>query len=261
MQTSRITWLSVLLVLLALTAAGFLATGEIETIRGAGIQRALPARVGPYVGHDVLFCQNEQCLRSFDARELENRTACPACGGRLDPVSLAERQALPPDTVIIKKQYGGIGLPAMMVSVVISSTEQKSIHRPQQCLPAQGFVIESQDVTDVPLPSNGALAVMLLHLRQRLTDFSGKVRSRDYDFGYWFTARHVNTPYHLERLARTAFDRVVYGRNYQWAYVSILCDDPGLSPARRRERLVDFIAALYPQLATSAPAAAQPVAQ
>jgi hypothetical protein len=70
-------------------------------------------------------------------------------GGAAD-LTLGERQALPPDTVILRKEYVGPGGDSTTVSVVLSGKEQKSIHRPQQCLPGQGYVIESSRTVSVP---------------------------------------------------------------------------------------------------------------
>ena len=56
-------------------------------------------------------------------------------------ISEAERKVLPRDTSIVKKVYVSPAGARMLVSYVIGGTSRASIHRPELCLPSQGFVM------------------------------------------------------------------------------------------------------------------------
>ena len=83
----------------------------------------------------------------------------------MDAWSLAERNILPADTAIAKKIFGDGRNTPVHVTVVLSGKEQKSIHRPQKCLPAQGYAIERSHVMPVTIPERADLVVTVLELR------------------------------------------------------------------------------------------------
>ena len=91
---------------------------------------ALPDHVAGLAGESLLFCQNEQCLRSFTSGTLAGRTNCPACSGPLATVSLGEKRLLPRDTGIRKRLYGHDGIEQYLVTIVTAGTERRSIHKP-----------------------------------------------------------------------------------------------------------------------------------
>lgn len=203
---------------------------------------ALPAQVGGFRGMDILYCQNETCLEVHQAESLDNPTVCPNCRGRLEKTSLAERVILPPDTCILKKQYRDDSGRDTLVTIVFSAENQRSIHRPQRCLPGQGFVIENTKTVTVPLPGRPPLEIMVLTVRQQAA--SGGRFSRLLTYAYWYVGGDYETPSHYDRLARTARDRIFRNRLDRWAYVSLsvshaAADDPW-------PWLKGFIADLYP---------------
>ncbi|MFC1453315.1 exosortase-associated EpsI family protein, partial [Verrucomicrobiota bacterium] len=180
------------------------------------VRFALPSSVGAYEGEALLFCRSEKCLREFLASELEFTNVCAACGGALGSTSLAEKRILPADTVIRRKCYVGPTGRRILVTVVLSGVEQKSIHRPQQCLPAQGHVIEGRRIVRVPMPGREPLDVMMLDLRRRHGRPGGEGRLSLSNFAYWFVSGERETPYHLQRLFRMSWDRIVRNKARRW---------------------------------------------
>jgi hypothetical protein len=200
----------------------------------------LPDRVGDYVGRTPMFCQNEQCPLSFTADTADASAVCPECGSARLPVSLAERRSLPEGTRIARKRYTRPGAPAITASIVTAEREQRSIHRPQQCLPAQGYVIERSRVVAVPMANREPLKVMVLDLRRQS---SGGAAQRS-TYAYWFVGGGHETPYHLVRLFRTGWDRVVHNVSPRWAYITVATHRRGESD-KPAERATRFIAALW----------------
>ncbi|MCE9616355.1 MAG: EpsI family protein [Lentisphaerae bacterium] len=226
----------------ALTALAVWRGGELTLHNEVDVRLTLPDQVGPYEAEDVRFCHTESCLRSWRTDELTPEGRCPVCGGEVFEISLAERRLLPADTVIHRRRYVSPRGEIMDVSITVSGMEQKSLHRPQQCLPAQGQVIESSQVLAVPVPGRAPLGVMLLDLRP--AGSAGGCSA----YAYWFAGEGRETPYHWQRLWWMSKARVLHQQAYRWAYVAVATTrDP--SSARHIERLRQFMAALYPSLA------------
>jgi hypothetical protein len=234
------------IVILLLILVGFLTlftpsvhyTGDIR-LRTDG----LPAQVGGYEGTDIYFCQNQQCLAVFSAPELRQTNVCPKCGSELNTMSPAERGVLPADTMILKKRYSAQGEPPIFVSVVFSGENQRSIHRPQRCLPGQGYVIENTRTLTVPRTGKNPLKVEVLSVRTRLGG-GGEKQTVCMTYAYWYTGGDYETPFHFDRLAKTAMDRIFKNRLDRWAYVALSIQH---NPSEDHTlELESFISHLYP---------------
>lgn len=230
--------------LLLATAAGAWLTPDIKyTGRVCLRTDALPAEVPGYMGLDILSCQNLQCRVTFTVEELAGAKRCPRCGGELNPVSASERGTLPPDTRILKKFYRSASGDTLAVTVVFSTENQRSIHRPQRCLPAQGFVIERSRVIAVPMRGGRSLDVCVLDVRPGLGTEAKPGRS-GMTYAYWYAGGNYETAGHFDRLARTAADRIFRNKLDRWAYVSVMVTgSPGSDPT---PTVMGFIADLYP---------------
>jgi EpsI family protein len=226
-----ISYIAVLVILVAAMGICALTTqGRRDT--ALPVKMSLPEQLVGFEGIGVLFCQNEQCMRSHLSTDLADATTCPECGAALDPVSVAEKTLLPSDTVILHRVYRGARGQQFSVSVVLGGAERRSIHKPQVCLVAQGHRINKQRSISVAVDHDQALDVALLEL-----DASRGV------FAYWFTNGAVETASHLERLFWTAWDGVIHNRRRRWAYISIYSSTIG-GRAPKAE-LSAFIGQLY----------------
>lgn len=216
-----------------------------ETSDKMGVRLELPGISGNYLGRTCLFCQNQLCDRSRISMNDDGEKACPLCGSALDVMSIAEKALLPPDTIVVKKQYRSDLGEDVFAMIVATGKERRSIHRPETCLPAQGYAIEKHRVISVAIPGRDPLRVMLLDLRASSGGTTGLGQDRFSAYAYWFASANCETPYHLERMLRMSADRAIAGVNYRWAYVAVATN--------RREgssdyvlRLSRFIAELYP---------------
>jgi EpsI family protein len=134
--------------------------------------------------------------------------------------SKGERDILGPDTQFAKKVYTK-GTDEIFVSIVVSGPDMNtSIHRPERCLPAQGWTVADSRVVAIALPSSTLKATRLQNIRNvTLSDGQPfKLRSLSY---YWFVGHSQVTASHLQRTWIDIRDRVLKGRNQQWAYVTI----------------------------------------
>jgi len=166
---------------------------------------------------------------------------CPACGGALDEWALAERTILPADTEIAHRRYPVPGGAAIQVALVVNGREQKSIHRPEQCLPAQGFVMEESRVRHIPRPGRPDLAVRVMILRPR---GNAERTGAGILYAYWFIGPDGETPSHYRRLAWMAWESLRDGVPARWAYVAVATEWPREPAPRDWERLDLFLTGL-----------------
>jgi EpsI family protein len=199
----------------------FLLPKKIE-IQPAAIQLALPDFVGEWYGSE-------------------------------QPILQGERDALGPDTQFARKLYTNGKGDQIFVSIVFSGPDMStSIHRPERCLPAQGWTVAETSPKKIPL-ANGSLDATRLrnvrHLQDKKHSFS--IYSLDY---YWFVGHDAETGSHLRRTWIDIRDRVFKGENQQWAFVTAISTiTKGIQPFGRSEAETDallsnFIRDLVPQL-------------
>jgi exosortase len=206
----------------------------------AGIQAKIPERVGGVLGDSLRFCQRETCRRTWETNELPTNPAsvCPACGGLLGDWALAEKVTLPADTEIDHRRYRIPGGPPLQVTLVLNGREQKSIHRPERCLPAQGFAVEHSQVRRIPRPGRPDLPVRLMILRPA----GGTDQSRGgLLYAYWFIGPGHETASHFRRLAWMGWESLRDGVPARWAYVAVATEWPREPAPRDEARLDEFL--------------------
>lgn len=185
------TWKSGLLVLLCvLTVAICFVSRPADTTPIAGVLMDLPKRVSGW-------------------------------WGTATEVSQAELDILPGDTEFARMTYdNGIG-DDILCSIVLAGSQDRSIHRPERCLPGQGFTIVRSTPIDLEMPNGQTLSVQCLDLsrNQRISeDQTITVRSL---YIYWFVGDGMSTNSNLTRMVRSIFDRVFLNRQHRWAYVIV----------------------------------------
>jgi hypothetical protein len=167
-----------------------------------------------------------------------------------EKVSQAELSILPPDTTFARESYGfpeSFWINRILCSIVLSGREKRSIHRPERCLPGQGWSVIGSTITDVPLASGHPLKATALLLSRPVTDTAGKTFNLQAYYLYWYVGRDVATPYSFERVMLTNWDLVVHRKNQRWAYVIYMgyitqgLEPDGKSPAETLSALKDFI--------------------
>ena len=185
----------------------------------SGVVMELPARVGPLYDYD-------------------------------EEVTPAEIYILPKDTTFARKTYGGVGSARenrILCSIILSGAERRSIHRPERCLPSQGWRIDSSHTETIPLASGRDLKVTALLLEKHVTLSDGTPFTLRNYYLYWFIGKDVTTPYQTDRILMTYWDMLIHRVNQRWAYVIVSKDisqdwNPnGESPEQTLAELKQFI--------------------
>jgi EpsI family protein len=147
--------------------------------------------------------------------------------GAPEDVSPAELYILPKDTTFARKTYGDAGasrIDRILCSIVLSGAEKRSIHRPERCLPSQGWRIESSQTESIPLESGHTLEVTALLLNKPATLSNGARITRRSYYVYWFVGKDITTAHAYQRILMTNWDLLVHRVNQRWAYVIVSAD-------------------------------------
>src|ERR1700736_2253610 len=190
----------------------------------AGIAMALPDVIGVWIGDDA-------------------------------DVTQKERDALAKDTQFVRKIYTGPERDQIFVSIVLSGDDMtNSIHRPERCLPAQGWNVQSSSKRMIKIPGAKSLEVTKLQNMQ-IIEAPDKRRFTLNNLNYyWFIGYRDMTASHLTRTGIDLRDRIVSGFNQRWAYVTVTANvTEGLARNGRSEQqtadmIEKFIQQLGPRL-------------
>ena len=163
--------------------------------------------------------------------------------GRDSEVTEREIMTLGRDTEFARKLYTNPFGDAIFVSIVLSGQDMNtSIHRPERCLPAQGWTIVDSRKRAVPMRGiqGNSLTVTQLHNRtMRQTQDGQNVKLYSLN-DYWFVGLDTTTANHNERTLFDIRDRLLKGYNQRWAYVTVVSNiTKGLRPFGRSEAETD----------------------
>lgn len=186
------------------------------------------------------FCQNRICLYAFNLNESHTRPAhCPQCEGELRPISKAELDILPADTQCRKVTYIFSNGEIFTVSLVIAGQSRMSIHRPELCLPSQGFVLSERNI--IHLSKSVPMATFALRKEGSLGT-SG--------FAYLFLNSKIATVSNIKRVLGDCLERSICNRIPRWAMITIQSPNHDFQTAEGELALRHFMTLFYPTLFT-----------
>jgi len=177
--------------------------------------------------------------------------------GRDLQVSAEERSVLGEDkgTEFARKSYrNGVGY-EIVASIVLSGEDMsRSIHRPERCMPAQGYTVIDKRSEPVAVPERGVLhATRLQNVRN--VPVEGGPSTPVYNVTYyWFVGHTDTTGSHIWRTWLDMKDRLVHGYNQRWAYITVAGQlPPGAENNPKAARVIDewmkdFIKQLLPKI-------------
>lgn len=174
--------------------------------------------------------------------------------GTNQEVSESERVILPKDTEFAKKLYQDGAGNTVNAQIVLAGAEKRSIHRPEVCLPGQGWTLKTGRVLPVKLDNGKTLDVMMLTIARPVMLSNGQQKELTSLFLYWFVGKDATTPHHLLRILKTNLDMLLHNTNHRWAYVIVSAPvleglvPGGKSQEKTQELLEQFIAKLAPQI-------------
>ncbi len=194
------------------------------------------------------YCQNRECLWREDqpeAEETQDTKDCPKCEhaeGVLRRVSRAENDILPADTFSRRAIYTMSDGTEFNVALVIAGRNRMSIHRPELCLPAQGYVMSERSVRDI-----------LPELPMACFSLSEQGRTAKSGFAYVFLNSRGATISNLHRILGDCWERSVHNRIQRWAMVTVTSPYYDFTTEEGEQALRDFMEQWYPTLRKDLP--------
>ena len=190
----------------------------------AGISLKLPIWVGNWIGDDAAITQ----------REIE---------------------VLAKDTQFARKVYTSPEGDTIFVSIILSGDDMTtSIHRPERCLPAQGWSLVNTSQRTITMPNSAVLkTTRLSNVREMTAKENQRFLLPNLTY-YWFVGYNQTTPSHFTRTMFDLRDRILRGYNQRWAYVTVAATvTQGIARPERTEEqtsqmIEKFIQDLVPKL-------------
>ena len=162
-------------------------------------------------------------------------------------------ETLPKDTSFGQRVYQSPDQSWIQVNVVLMGADRTSLHKPQICMPGQGFVIEKTEQVEIPMqhPSPHELPVIKLTIRKDNAD--GQGHALHGLFVYWFVAdgQVSADPSALRRMWLSSKHLFLTGELQRWAYVTCFTTFPDGGATAAFERMQQFIAAAVPEFQTA----------
>jgi EpsI family protein len=170
-------------------------------------------------------------------------------------VTQKERETLAKDTQFARKIYTGPEGDQIWVSIVMSGDDMtNSIHRPERCLPAQGWQVRASSKRTIQLSNGRSFEVTRLQNVQTLeTPDKRRIEVTNLNY-YWFIGYNDMTASHLTRTGIDLRDRVFSGQAQRWAYVTVTATvtkgiwRPERDQQQTTEMLEKFMRELAPRL-------------
>jgi EpsI family protein len=143
-------------------------------------------------------------------------------GGEKQGLTKEEQDLLPKDTEGSRRLFKNRNGDQLYCSVILAGRDVTSIHRPELCLPGQGWTI-NEHLETIPLAvvPGGMLDVMRMNGTHPVRLPDGRMAQTRSVFIYWFVGKNRLTASHWQRIYWTAKDRILRNTNHRWAYILI----------------------------------------
>jgi hypothetical protein len=156
---------------------------------------------------------------------------------------------LPPDTSFAERLYTAPDGFRVQNTVVLMGGDRTSIHKPDYCLPGQGWTIKDKSVVNIPVAGvpSYQLPVAKWVLSNVFQAPDGQKQQVGGLYAFWFVADGEQTTDNYQRMWWQGRDLLRTGVLQRWAYISCfaICA-PGQEDATF-ERIKNFIAHSVPE--------------
>jgi hypothetical protein len=156
---------------------------------------------------------------------------------------------LPKDTSYAQRYYSAPDGAWTLANIILMGADRTSIHRPDYCLPGQGWQI--RDKADVKLSIGGArpyeLPVKKWTIGNTFTAPDGSRQAVSGIYVFWFVTENQVTPDFPAMLKSMLFHQIRHGVLQRWAYISYFTVCPPGQEDAAFARMKQLIAASVPE--------------
>ncbi len=129
---------------------------------------------------------------------------------------------LPKDTSYAQRLYTATNGFWVNANIILMGMDRTSIHKPEFCLPGQGWRIDQKASVNIPIA--GPHPYQLRIAKWKLTNFIQGADGQKHEVGglyvFWFVAKNEETDSHMQRIWSLTRDLITTGVLQRWAYVS-----------------------------------------
>ncbi len=176
--------------------------------------------------------------------------------GREFDMTAQEKNLLDEGVKLVRDLYASSTGRQIMATVILSGFEKRSLHRPEVCLPNQGWTVTDRTQVPLHLDDGRELTVMMMRIFRDVEPQPGvRIRSRAINL-YWYIGSDGTTcPDHYDHIRISYLDSTFRNIQHRWAMASIFVplpekpvgqEDP-LAELTALEDAREFIAKLAPQ--------------
>ena len=227
---------------------------------------AIAPALGPHISAALALCAitlvlcssfSSQPVLSAAGVSMDLPSSLGQAQGLEVPMTQRERGGLASDITLSRYQYLASNRSPVLATVVLSGESRRGLHRPDVCLPGQGWGILDRMVVPVPLPDDAANEAMMLRVYRDVPTQDGTViRVRGINLFWYEGYGGVHTADYYTHVFLTYFDSVLKNLNHRWALVSFFIQLPesrtgeydGLEEAQALEELREFVGQLGPRV-------------
>ena len=143
----------------------------------------------------------------------------------------------------------------IMATVILSGFEKRSLHRPEVCLPNQGWTIVDRTQMPLRLQDGREITMMMMRLFRDTEPQPGvRIRTRALNFYWYIGSDGTWCPDHYEHVFLSYFDAVFRNIQHRWAMASfyvpvseqLVGEEDPLAELNAMEDARQFIAKLAP---------------
>ncbi len=135
----------------------------------------------------------------------------------------------PKDTSYSERFYTAPNGQNIQSTAILMGTDRTSIHRPEYCMPGQGWSIDEKQIEDIPINDNPPyqLKIARWNVSTMMHQPNGQDAKLTAIYVYWYVADNEETADHDKMLEWLTLDLFRTGALQRWAYISYfsVCPD------------------------------------
>ena len=137
-------------------------------------------------------------------------------------MSAAERDVLDEGVELVRNTYASPKGRGVLATVIVGGPGKRTLHRPEVCLPGQGWIIGSSEVVTLRMGGGREVEATLLKMFRDGEGSDGVgVRVRGLNL-YWYVGSDGATrPDYYGHIAKGYQDAILKNLNHRWSMVSV----------------------------------------
>jgi exosortase len=161
-------------------------------------------------------------LKPDDSRRPDLPLSLDDYQGREFDMTADEKNLLDEGVRLSRNVYASNTGRQIMATVILSGFEKRSLHRPEVCLPNQGWTVTDRTPVPLHLADGRDITVMMMRIFRDVEPQPGvRIRSRAINFYWYIGSDGITCADHYEHVFHTYFDAVFRNIQHRWAMASI----------------------------------------